>query len=108
MSDFCADSTTFFDGIRALRGFPLQQKFTLGQQWHEPSVSVLAFNLHALLPLRQDHSAQTLELSYYCLRNRHALIENSTTANASSASKFGHNALHGASFKVTPRMIVTM
>src|SRR5262249_39196040 len=46
-------------------------------------------------------------LHRYCLRKRHALIENRITANADRITRFGHNALQGASFNVTPRTIVT-
>jgi hypothetical protein len=44
----------------------------------------------------------------YCFRKRQALKANSATEKTSRASKFGHSALHGAFFNVTPRTIVTM
>jgi hypothetical protein len=44
----------------------------------------------------------------YCLRNRHALMENKRMAHAARAARFGQSALQGAFFSVTPRMIVTI
>lgn len=50
----------------------------------------------------------TWKTSLHCLRNCQALIANRATENTTNASRLGHNADHGAVFRVTPRMIITM
>ena len=58
-------------------------------------------------PNKIPHTSERI-MPFYCFRKRQALIENRTIAKMTSMVKFGHSALHGALFNVTPRMIVTI
>ena len=122
-------SVTEFAGFRSRQYHPAQNRNQIGSDQARAFVSILRrIRFHherlrksklsakfILLQFRRAFGQRTLPhsstLSFralrYCFRKRHALMENSTTANADRITRFGHIALQGAFFRVTPRTIVT-